>query len=393
MSPSVYDARPAYHHQETSPRFVPAIKISANPPLSAIRATQTSPSSKQADFFKKPVECGGVSIPLSTNATRQPKLPEHHLASSPNNKSPFRHTIRHSETPTALPQVHTSAGTPGNHLSQELSKPQALAIPQCQTAEVSCSPKLAKPLEHVDANKSTASIAVLRLQDDNSGAQLAMSCDAIAVRNGEVDELADELAEVSVRPKAAPPRQSISEALRASFGAEMDLSRSLKAFQSPLGASTSAAPRLLRSSLAVANPSLKASTSGRRPKVMEATKYRDLAGRPDNFSIRTADGYSFRVHKENLTVFTNMLCMLSRNAKAVDVSENYSVMSVLIPYFYPEIGTVELLKETVVAPFVMLLRALVAAKKYGLKDGPGDRLSAALVSVKPFKMSKFTVIS
>jgi len=354
MSSSVYDARPAYHHQETSPKTIPSIKITAGIPLSAIRPSQASPSSAQQEALELAAKQGGISMPLSPTRSPQLKLQEPHEG-SPSYKSPFRHTGRNGNyvvSPVQVAEQHIDT------VEKKLIQPSTPLSLRTQSA---LSPKLA---EAADPDSSVISIASLKLQDENSGTQFAHL--PSERRDSDVDELTDELAEASVHDKPVVPTKTTGETMRATFGSEMDLRNTLEPFRNSI--QPSASPRIgsARPSLGVVSPDLRASTNGRRAKIVDPNKYKDLVGRPDNFSIRTGDGYTLRVHKENLLVYTNLLDNVSRNAKAVDVPESAEIMDFLVAFCYPQSENSALYDTSSHKDWKFLLDAMVVAEKYGI---------------------------
>lgn len=392
MSPSVYNARPAYHHQDTSPKT--AVHIRAGPPLSPIRIIPPSPPSMQHDSLDEEASQATTATSVgSIKATEvsQPAKPEVRRTSWFFAEDPKTESREKADQGALLVKTDDSQPAPkdprglADTCPQQENANKTIAGPakagdtyssteasESRPRAMSLSPRRAAAAEAVDPDNSVASIASLRLQDENSGTQWAEAGPAIKQRDI-VDKLADTFAEARMKEtEDFLPRQSFGDTMRATFGTDMELENTLE----PLRRSTMSPPTKYTNTQPLVPPSpgnLRASTNGKRPRRKDAgeRKYKDIVGRTENFSVRTADAKFIRVHKENLLAHTNVLDNINRSAKAIDVSETSDIMNHLIPYCYPSLPYFEMVDVERSNDWELLLGVLVAAEKYGMMQNRG----------------------
>lgn len=342
MSSVVYDARPDYHHQETSPKTVPAIKIGLHttPPLSPVRTTQVPATCQLTSSLRKTALAGGATQPIS-----------------PTRENKAYATVHEKSTPSKLQytlgEKPTEPATPGTGLTKSTAQSDASEI-----------------------SKAEASFASLKLQDETSRPEWARKFPDH--RAGESVLRTDSPSKVDPIPTSLELNVNNKDKLLGAVGTS-SLAKSTSALIPP-ATPASADPVLARS----AGPSSPTKTPRFTPSrplrgLQDAVTdlYARAAGRPTNFHIRTSEGLSIPVHKENLLVFTNMLNDIPRTRKAIQIPEPAYILCELLSTCYPSIHSADTCRT---GSFARRVDILLAAEKYGFLRNVGWK-----TTVKDFK--------
>ncbi|KAK9894729.1 hypothetical protein P389DRAFT_190989 [Cystobasidium minutum MCA 4210] len=415
MSPSVYDARPAYHHQDTSPKTVPAIKIGNHiaPPLSPIRAVQDSPATQQNESPKKAAIQGESSQPLSPTSLSQIKTDD---LSSPQAKSPshWEGSFCYKTSPqkkilTSFQDIDVFASQCVPAIANSTNPVVRIEEPPHAHAEVPClqdpketsprstsaqseqphdarvralspSPTRTRTYEVTNPERGDSSFASLRLQDENSQSQwddrpVEEACPS-------QEQILEHILQPSHSSSASSEGHSTAHDKIFSRISKMpahllpkaaSLSKSTSCLSPQEAFSTPTSDNLARSvnRLSPSRRANRRNSSVHIEQLFEQDKdrFKKLTGRPTNFHIRTSDRYSIPVHKENLMVFTNLLDEHARTRKAIDVPEPYIAWHYMLPYCYPTMEAGALAEAS--NEWSVLLQTLVLAEKYSMLANRG----------------------
>lgn len=409
MSPSVYDARPAYHHQETSPKTVPSIKIGkySAPPLSPIRTVQSTASSHQAESLRKAATQGEISQPLSPAPAPQPKSSSHWEASfyyktslvtscqnidvfaeHPGTAPERTKKVVNGDAEEKLSIEPVESATSSASVGEQPQSGPVTPVQQDKLRDnrlqaLSPSPRGVPRDEPNVPEQIDTSFASLRLQDETSQSKWDKGVDAgDASPRGNILPLILQNSQPLPKPVstsiAANPAEGSSQLLGGVQQLPASLSKSTSCL-SPGPAANAPAQDNLQCSVNRLTSSKRASrrnSSAYIQNVFEQDKerFKQFTSRATNFHIRTCDGYSVPVHKENIMVFTNLLKDQARTRKAIEVAEPYFILRDILPYCYPTMP----ISETE-SHWPLPLQTLLAADKYGMLANRGiDPLIAAV---------------